>query len=291
METNNPPADATESQPLRRRFRFSVLTILLVTAIVGLSLAYFRSSSELLDAKAKLNDLRRTYELIDVKDNEKIYVLPMKVPATDMWQWRVYLPEGARYCIHFDYNSIPPKTPKPTTRSKLTVSPGTYVITQMFTLEPTSKTPKWRFNLSALGPYANVQARGSIPREELRWLEADMRPNGDFVLPSTEEGVPGKKVKFHIDPDIESMLPNAFQQTKHEPDQAVDLLRWEVDEPRNPLGQEPSDYLPLEVLRLWIEREKPPKVSQGLIPCPLIRQKVLGSGLQGQVGSYEGLVP
>ncbi|WDI40186.1 hypothetical protein [Bremerella sp. P1] len=292
METNEPPTEHVETQPTGCRFRFSILTILLVTTVVGLSLAYFRSRSDLLDAQAELTDVRQTYELIDVEDNQKIYVRMMKVPASNMWQWRVFLPEGSRYRIKFDYNSIPPKTPKPATRSNLTLSPGTYVITQMFIFEPASNASKWKFNLAATGPYADVRASGRVPREELSWLEAEMLPSGDFVLPSTEESKPGKKVRFNVIPSVELALPmSAYDQTSHDADQEVDLMRWEVDEPRNPVGQEPSDYLPLEVFRLWIEREPPPKVSQGLIPCPLIRQKALANGFQVRVGSPEDIVP
>lgn len=286
MEPAKPITDAAEPRSTRRRFRFSLLTILLVTTIVGLSLAYFRSRSELLDAQAKLREVRQNYDVIDVQDDTKIYVRPMKVPADNMWQWRVYLPEGDRYHIKFDYNSIPPKTPKPATRSNLTLSPGMYVITQMFVFDPDSTTPVWKFHLSATSPYGDVRNSGVLPRKEVSWLEAKYIGTGQHLLPETEDGEPRRTVAFNIDPLFGEAVPaRAYQQTTHEHDEEVELLRWEVDEPLNPVGQEPVDYLPLEVFRLWIERVTPPKVSGNVMPCPLVRNDSLGEQLRRTIDS------
>lgn len=275
-------------QPKRsRRFRFSILTILFVTTIVGLSLAYFRSRGELLDAQAKLTEIRRAYDPLEIDDPKKIHVRRLNVPAENMWQWRVYLPEGDRYRLKFDYNSVPPKTPKPTTRSNITLSPGMYVVTQMFLFEPGSTAPVWKFHLAATGPYGDVRASGFVPREEASWLETDeLSTGGDVLLPPTEAGKPRQKVRIKVEPGFDIGLPvSPYTLIENESDQQFQLLRFEVDEPLNPVGQEPVDYLPLEVFRLWIERVTPPKVSANVMPCPLVRNDRLGDYLRQAIHS------
>ncbi|PQO41812.1 hypothetical protein C5Y96_00110 [Blastopirellula marina] len=280
--------DHQEISPLR--FRFSILTILLVTAIVGLSLAYFQSQWQLADRNAQLKQMRRDYQLLDVIDKSKIYVRPLKVPADNMWQWRVHLPEGSTYQIKNNYDSIPPKTPKPAARSSLTLSPGTYVITQMFVFDPTLALPQWRFLLAVDNPYVSLQAGGSVSREDVPWLEARGLPSGEYTLPGESNNQPGRKVGMVVDNNLYINLRTAtISDIDYEPDEEVPLLLWKVDEPLSPADQEPVDYLPLEVFRLWIEREPQPDGSANLLPCPLIRQKVLGDDLQSMFCWHEEL--
>jgi len=258
MQSETASIDLQPNEPKPRRFRFSILTILLVTAIVGLSLAYFRSRSELLDTQAELNQVRTNYQLLDIQDESRIYVKPLRTPADKMWQWRVHLPEGDQYKIRHAYNSVPPGAPNAASRSYLTLSPGTYVITQMFVFDPNAKIPKWNFHLAATGPYLNTRSTGGVFRQDVRWLEADELPSGEFVVPSNEEDHPGRTFAFHSTPTIEMNTPlSAYQQTEHDPAQEVVLLQWEVTEPQQPTDQPPVDYLPLEVFRLWIERDTP----------------------------------
>lgn len=276
-EPSQPPATQTK----KWGFRFSILTILLVTAIVGLTLAYFQVQWQLADRNAQLKQIRRDYQLLEVNDKSKIYVLPLKVPGDNMWQWRVHLPEGSEYHIKSNYDSIPPKNPIPKTRSSLTLPPGTYVITQMFVFDPSGQLPRWRFHLAASSPYANAHAGGSVYRNEVAWLEAEGLPSGEFTLPGESDDQPGRIVRFKINPDPRgTMSPAVAVQAGYDADQKVELLRWEVLDAVDPAGQEPVDYLPLEVFRLWIEREPLPTVSGNVIPCPLVRNDRQGHALR-----------
>ncbi|MBA2117636.1 hypothetical protein [Bremerella alba] len=265
METTKPATETVEAQPTGQRFRFSILTIFLITAIVGLALAYSQSRSQLLDVRDELTQTRKTYELLNVTDDSQIYVRPLRVPAEKMWQWRVYLPEGAQYQIKYDYNSIPPKDPKPTTRTSLTLSPGHYVITQMFANEPDHHIAKWRSTLSAIGPHANTRVVSRLMRNDVRWLDAKViGEDGRFlrhVLTSDEDGTSGERVTFRITPEVPSLSALHYSQIECAADQPVELLRWEVLD-YEPERQSDLDFhLPFEIFRLWIEREPPPKPS------------------------------
>ncbi len=283
MQPTPPTPDAETSRPIGRRFRFSILTLLLVTAIAGISLAYFRARSDLIQAQARLTDIRQTYQLIDVQDETKIYVRPMKSPADNMWQWRVYLPEGDQYRVSFA-TSMLGQPNDPASEPHMILSPGTYVISQMFTADQSTGSPKWKFQLSAIGPHADVQISGKVYPSE-------------GTPPEKKEAV--RKGSFHVMPDFTMSSDAAsYQQTEHAPDQPVNLMLWDIDEPRFQ-GFEPVLGIGLSpmlnIFLLSIEREPttstPPGGSAGVMPCPLIRQKVLGHDTDTQFCHSSELVP
>lgn len=283
MQPTPPTPDADTSRPTGRRFRFSILTLLLVTAIAGTSLAYFRARSDLVQAQARLTDIRQTYQLIDVQDETKIYVRPMKSPATHLWQWRVYLPEGDQYRVSFAKNMLGQPN-DPANEPHMILSPGTYVISQMFNADQSTGFPKWKFQLSAIGPHADVQISGKVYPSE-------------GTPPEKKESV--RKGGFHVMPDFTtSSAAASYQQTEHALDQQVDLMLWDIDEPSfkgfEPLirgGPPPM----MNIFLLSIEREPttstPPGGSAGVMPCPLIRQKVLEQDTHVQFCLASELVP
>jgi type II secretory pathway pseudopilin PulG len=95
--------------PTRRWFRFSLISLLTVVAIVGLGAAYVSISLQLArtdrllqDAQLKsqaqqreIDKLRSELGLITVTEPTKIHILALATLDEHHWKWRVYLPATA----------------------------------------------------------------------------------------------------------------------------------------------------------------------------------------------------
>ncbi len=116
METEA-TSPATPKKP-RWRFRFTVRTLLFVAALVGLALAnvvsYLRASQ--VEADAELLVRRKQQELemlryhagfpVDGEPNGvQVVALPLPLPET--WAWRVVVPYGERFELHYQLNDVP----------------------------------------------------------------------------------------------------------------------------------------------------------------------------------------
>ena len=99
----------TTSKPIARSWRpwrFSLLTMMLVTAVVCLGVSHFHTTRQLHQANQELRQLRTEVGSLTIDDSTQVYAvaIPCNEPLT--WKWRVYLPPG-NWDMHTAHGEIP----------------------------------------------------------------------------------------------------------------------------------------------------------------------------------------
>ncbi|TWT48647.1 hypothetical protein [Botrimarina hoheduenensis] len=104
--------DSEGRQP--RRFRFSLLNLLLLIALVACAALIYRQQQNVAAMHREVQPLRDEVAKyrnesggLDIADPEKIYAIAMPGNTTDEWRYRVYLPEGRRYLVAYRVNDLP----------------------------------------------------------------------------------------------------------------------------------------------------------------------------------------
>jgi hypothetical protein len=89
-----------DATPPRLPPRFSLLNLLLLTALVATSLTTALLWREVGPLRAEVYNLRQETGQLTVVDPTKIYVTAIQTLDEDTWRWRVYLPKGVDYDLH-----------------------------------------------------------------------------------------------------------------------------------------------------------------------------------------------
>lgn len=110
-------SNATPVKP-RWRFRFTVRTLLIVAALVGLALAnvvsYLRARQVEADAELLVRRNQQELEMlryhagfpVDGEPNG-VQVVSLPLPLPDTWAWRVIVPYGERFELRYQLNDVP----------------------------------------------------------------------------------------------------------------------------------------------------------------------------------------
>jgi hypothetical protein len=103
---------------LKPSFRFSLLTVALLMAIVGLSLALFLSQTRLRKLEAESKRLKDQFGELTITDPSQVHVIAVPTPDAMHRRWRVYLPGGHDFGIYpyrgsLDAKGLPPPNAHP----------------------------------------------------------------------------------------------------------------------------------------------------------------------------------
>ena len=74
--------------------RFSILTLLLTTAVIALSIALWQTSTKLAESMTDLQGLRSELGYLDVADPKMIQFNAVRTLKTRTWKWRIHVPDG-----------------------------------------------------------------------------------------------------------------------------------------------------------------------------------------------------
>lgn len=175
--------DVTHKSP--RRASFSLLTVLLVTAIVALSIVVAKLYVELKPLRAQLKQLRDEVGELSVEDESKVYAISVRTADDFTWKWRVWIPEGRQYLLHYTSESIP-KQGYPRSHGTITiVRAGEMWIEYRITRGP--RSGKMTDKLSA-------STGSSVGSSEQSWVDSRSVSTGDGVGRSTTEFEPDEVV-------------------------------------------------------------------------------------------------
>ena len=108
--------DSTDRmEPSRRsiRPRFSLLAMLLTAAVLCLAVSHWNTSLQLAAARTELRKLRDQVGYVTIEDRTKFHAIALDSGEPDTWQWRLFLPKGARYQWNMAYEDIPQHSPPP----------------------------------------------------------------------------------------------------------------------------------------------------------------------------------
>jgi len=92
------------------RPRFSILTLLILTALVAVVLSHIQTSRELSRVRQNLTTARNELSYIDADDGSKIYAVALPTFGPTQWRWRIQLPATGKYRIRSSFSSKIPES-------------------------------------------------------------------------------------------------------------------------------------------------------------------------------------
>jgi len=87
--------------------RFSILTLLLLTAIVALTITVVQFYRELTPLRAEVKQLRDETGQLTIEDPTKTHAIRLPTENDEPRRYRVYLPPGRTYSLNYQVNRIP----------------------------------------------------------------------------------------------------------------------------------------------------------------------------------------
>jgi hypothetical protein len=99
-----------EEAPPPRRPRFSLLTLLLLTTIVGLAIVVGLQWRELDPLRRELRQLRSEVGHLTIDDPTKAYAIAVPAMEDNHWRWRLYLPPGRQRDVFVYSGHLPRRT-------------------------------------------------------------------------------------------------------------------------------------------------------------------------------------
>ena len=205
------------SRGMRLRPRFSLLTALLVTTIVGMAIVLVVQWRALGPLRAEVRRLRDEVGELSVDDPTKLCAIQVDTRDELTWKWRVWIPENRVYRLRLYGEEVPAKGFPNEGGTIWLREPGECVVEYRITRDP--RDGKWYGGLKA-GP-------GSVGKDAQPWVEWKSRT-------STTGGV-GKDTR------------------SFEPDQRVELTRHRVSQADS--SDDIED--PAAGFMIWLEPQAP----------------------------------
>jgi hypothetical protein len=87
--------------------RFSLLTVLLLMTIVGLSIGLVQLWQEVGPLREANRQMRTELGLLNIEDSKKAYAISLPTFEDDSWKWRIYLPAGGNYTLNSYSGRLP----------------------------------------------------------------------------------------------------------------------------------------------------------------------------------------
>lgn len=89
------------------RPKFSILVLILLTAVVCLGISHFNVSRINARLQSELSELRAQIGLLHTVDDVQIYATALPTYGPLQWRWRVQLPKEGRYRIRYAFEDLP----------------------------------------------------------------------------------------------------------------------------------------------------------------------------------------
>jgi hypothetical protein len=170
--------------PSGKRFRFSLGTLLFMTAILALAVTVWQLYGELVPLRAEVRRLRDEVGELSMDDKAKLYAIRVRAGEDFTWKWRVWVPEGRAYEIRYAGDQIP-KQGFPRATGMISFNqPGEHWIEYRISRHARSGDMMGELT-------ANV---GSVGGGEQKWVSDSWVSTGDGVGTTTEEFDPGQPV-------------------------------------------------------------------------------------------------
>lgn len=202
----------SDETPSRRKgARFSLLTLLLVTAIIALSVTVAMLYRELIPLREEVARLRNELGELNVEDPTKLHAIRVETDNELEWKWRIWIPEGASYRLRGHGGPVP-KEGYPTTGGTTYLrESGEHVIRYRIRRDP--RDGRWNGSLHS--------PTGSVGKDHQPWVEWSSRT-------STSGGVGSSTRSYETDQRVEIIrhrVSQASSSTNIE-DPAAGFMIW-----------------------------------------------------------------
>lgn len=151
--------------------RFSLLTLLLLGTIAGLSFAVWKLGSQVRPLKEEVKRLRAEVGELHIEDPTKLHAMQVETDNELEWKWRIWIPAGMKYKVRSADGEIPDEGFPGSGGSIYIRESGEHVIRYVITRD--SRDDKWYGKL--------VHRGGSVGRDIhawVKWGNRSMRSSG-----------------------------------------------------------------------------------------------------------------
>ena len=178
MKDQQPSTGTREVQqlPARERtrwFRFSVGSLILLTAVIALAISHALTSLRLWHEKEEVGRAYAAAGMFDAPDPDRLYVLPIRQPLLLVWQWRIYVPPGNPY--RTDLSEFVPRSGYPHKVWPVELTPGENLLTIQLIKKENGmwrviRSVKWRKNDQQAKYFQHFSTR-ELQVVDGQWLE------------------------------------------------------------------------------------------------------------------------
>ncbi|QDU57146.1 hypothetical protein [Aeoliella mucimassa] len=183
----------------RRLFRFSLLTMVLLTTIIGLVITVVLQQAKLAPMEAENKRMRNELGIFKIEDPEKIHVIRVPTEDNAPRKYRVYLPPGRKYVRCYRGYDIPEQEIPEQTNIEV-LEPGNYLFTvkaERFVNKETGEPEpiaifRIRSESTDQEPFGNSSATVSISERGVDWIVNEETGNMAY---SWQE--PGRDLELH----------------------------------------------------------------------------------------------
>ena len=179
-----------------RRFRFSIASVLLASALLVISISHLNTSRELQRTRDSLRNAQSELGILTVDDPSLVHALSLPSANRSQWRWRIQLPKRKTFRLRYLVGAIPPTgLPDDSSgagRSTSILTDGTIQMSDPFILDAAlskDEFGEWKFRFA-------THARTMMPKIENPpdWLEENPRPSITWVAGrSSTESRPGNE--------------------------------------------------------------------------------------------------
>ncbi|MFN3152588.1 hypothetical protein [Bremerella sp.] len=107
MEPAKPTTDPAEPHSSRRRFRFSLLSMILLITIVALAISRWQLSEQLTQMKQRNEQLAQALGIPSITDPTKVTAIGVPTIVNNGWEWHLVIPQGKQYDLYVAFTHIP----------------------------------------------------------------------------------------------------------------------------------------------------------------------------------------
>ena len=151
-------------RPVMPRIRFSLKTLFVVLLVGTLAASHVFTSYRLRQTHDENVKLRTELGYLTIEDRTKLHVVGLAAHEDLTWQWRMYVPEGAKLVLRTATHEIPEYGLPATPGARAGLSPGEYIVTAAVRRD---REGKWQLKLSTGGSYS----RTPIPETAALWID------------------------------------------------------------------------------------------------------------------------
>jgi hypothetical protein len=121
-------SEAREQADDKWRPRFSLLTMLLLTAIAGMAIVIALLWREVGPLRTEVRMLRDETGRLSIEDGTKIHAIAIRTDEDHTWKWRVWVPQGTSANVRYQFGNVP-KTGVPAGQGSSFLESGEHWIT------------------------------------------------------------------------------------------------------------------------------------------------------------------
>jgi hypothetical protein len=160
-------SNVPEIKPRAGIFRFSLRTLLLLTAIVALAVSHFITSMRLRTLSEENRLLRQEVNRFPLQDESVLHVAALQSTDGLTWRWRLHVPENGKFVVRTEYANLPQRG-LPT---KLGYVGDELPKGDVHVTVTVQKDRDQRWTVVTLIPAPKVKSRFFVPESNSTWIE------------------------------------------------------------------------------------------------------------------------